>query len=481
MVSNENITDNDWNLNESRTLIQALIKDFYKNNLNSFADPLKKEGLVAAGKEISQIIILFNRLQKLINRNTPQNIWWDKIPRIVVPDNRDKIQRELTELSKALIFAIEALRESSSNINIAQAIRFDVEQIVCKYEHPVTGFIINPFLSVHRSPSTTTKVIFGLISAVFIYGGITFSSIAGLWIFSEVVNYYNNNNYNINKKALQNEIKEIQKYTDNRVEAIQNKAEQQNKSENANSTSEDNVNKLKQGKEEIKELSTISQENAEFKRLELTRLNSNLTELNSQYSKRQSVNEKYNEFLLQLSLAISAGTLGSIISILIRIEEFQSKKYSDPLTPFLVGAFKPMIGGAFSVLFLALINSGIILMFINPSVFKLNPTTNEQSSQDQQRSLIFVIAFVVGFSERLAKDFIGKAEEIAGANRDNPESQLVTNELATDVDSLNIVPNQLALSCLKNSAVGSKILPNELDINDSLNGADDLDPNKGDR
>ncbi|MHC0066814.1 hypothetical protein ACWATR_28525 [Nostoc sp. UIC 10890] len=481
MVSNENITDNNWNLDESRTLIQALIKDFYKNNLNSFADPIKKEGLVAAGKEISQIIILFNRLQKLINRNTPQNIWWDKIPRIVVPDNRDKIQRELTELSKALIFAIEALRESSSNINIAQAIRFDVEQIVCKYEHPVTGFIINPFLSVHRSPSTTTKVIFGLISAVFIYGGITFSSIAGLWVFSEVVNYYNNNNYNINKKALQNEIKEIQKYTDNRVEAIQNKAEQQNKSVNANSTYEDNVNKLKQGKEEIKELSTISQENTEFKRLELTRLNSNLTELNAQYSKRQSVNEKYNEFLLQLSLAISAGTLGSIISILIRIEEFQSKKYSDPLTPFLVGAFKPMIGGAFSVLFLALINSGIILMFINPSVFKLNPTTNEQSSQDQQRSLIFVIAFVVGFSERLAKDFIGKAEEIAGANRDNPESQLVANELASDVDSLNIVPNQLAISGLKNSAAVSNILPNELDINDSLNGADDLDPNKGDR
>ncbi|MCC5664963.1 hypothetical protein LC653_13785 [Nostoc sp. CHAB 5784] len=481
MVSNQNITDNHWNLDESRTLIQALIKDFYKNNLNSFADPIKQEGLVAAGKEISQIIILFNRLQKLINRNTPQNIWWNKIPRIVIPDNRDKIQRELTELSKALIFAIEALRESSSNINIAQAIRFDVEQIVCKYEHPLTGFIINPFLSVHRSPSTTTKVIFGLISAVFIYGGITSSSLAGLWIFSEVVNYYNNNNYNTNKKALQNEIKEIQRYTDSRVEQIQNKAEQQNQSENTNSTSENDVNKLKQSKEEIKELTIISQKNTEFKSTELTTLNNNLAELNAQYSKRQSVNEKYNEFLLQLSLAISAGTLGSIISILIRIEEFQKKKYSDPLTPFLVGAFKPMIGGAFAVLFLALINSGIILMFINPSVFKLNPTTNQQSSQDQQRSLIFVIAFVVGFSERLAKDFIGKAEEIAGGNRDNPEYQPVTNELATDVRSLNRLSNQLAISGLKNSTVASNISPNQLDSIDPLNGGDDLNPSKNDR
>ncbi|MGF2035708.1 MAG: hypothetical protein RMZ43_010405 [Nostoc sp. CmiVER01] len=481
MVSDKNITDNDWNLDESRTLIQALIKDFYKNNLNSFADPIKQEGLVAAGKEISQIIILFNRLQKLINRNTPQNIWWDKIPRIVIPDNRDKIQRELTELSKALIFAIEALRESSSNINIAQAIRFDVEQIVCKYEHPFTGFIINPFLSIHRSPSTTTKVIFGLITAVFIYGGITSCSLAGLWIFSEVVNYYNNNNYNTNKKALQNEIKEIQRYTDNRVEAIQNKAEQQNQSENTNSTLDNDVNKLKQSKEEIKELTIISQKNTEFKSSELTTLNNNLAELNAQYSKRQSVNEKFNEFLLQLSLAIAAGTLGSIISILIRIEEFQNKKYSDPLTPFLVGAFKPMIGGAFSVLFLALINSGIILMFINPSIFKLNPTTNQQSSQDQQRSLIFVIAFVVGFSERLAKDFIGKAEEIASGNRDNLEYQPVNNELVTDVHSLNTLPNKLAVSSLKNSAIASNISLTELDSIDSINGGDDLNPSKGDR
>jgi hypothetical protein len=470
MVFNQKATENDWNLDESRTLIQALIKDFYKNNLNNFADPNKQEELVSAGKEISQIIILFNRLQKLINRNAPQKIWWDEIPRILIPDNRNTIQRELTELSKALIFAIEALRESSSNINIAQAIRFDVEQIVCKYEHPITGFIINPFLSVHRSPSTTTKVIFGLISAVFIYGGITSSSIAGLWMFSEIINYYNNNNYNINKNFLQSEIKEIQKYTDNRVEEIQNQ------SENTNSASANDVSKLKTTKEEIKELNIISQKNAEFKSTELTILNSNLAELNAQYSKRQSVNQKYNEFLLQLSLAISAGTLGSIISILIRIEEFQKKKYSEPLTPFLVGAFKPMIGGAFAVLFLALINSGLISMFINPNIFKLNPTTNQESSQDQQRSLIFVIAFVVGFSERLAKDFIGKAEEIASGNRENPEYKPVTNELSIDVDSLNIPEKKLA-----NSAVISNILPNQVDSSDSLNIADDLGLSKGDR
>ncbi|MBE8970991.1 hypothetical protein IQ277_33770, partial [Nostocales cyanobacterium LEGE 12452] len=279
------------------------------------------------------------------------------------------------------------------------------------------------------------------------------------------------NNYNISKNSLQSEIKEIQKYRDNRIEEIQNQIQPKNESENINSSPITNTSKLKTNKEEIKELNTISQKNAEFKSTELTILNSNLAELNLQYSKRQALNAKYNEFLLQLSLAISAGTLGSIISILIRIEEFQKKKYSDPLTPFLVGAFKPMIGGAFAVLFLALINSGIILMFINPSVFKLNPTTNQESSQDQQRSLIFVIAFVVGFSERLAKDFIGKAEEIAGANRDNLEYKQVTNELSIDVDGSNISQKQVA-----NSVVISNTLPSQVDSSNSLNDTDDSKP-----
>lgn len=104
-------------------------------------------------------------------------------------------------------------------------------------------------------------------------------------------------------------------------------------------------------------------------------------------------------------------------------------------------------------------------MFINPSVLKLNPTTNQESSQDQQRSLIFVIAFVVGFSERLAKDFIGKAEEIAGANRDNLEYKQVTNELSVDVDGSNISQKQVA-----NSIAISNTAPNQVDSDNLLNG-----------
>lgn len=117
----------------------------------------------------------------------------------------------------------------------------------------------------------------------------------------------------------------------------------------------------------------------------------------------------------------------------------------------------------------------------NRDKIKLNPTTNQQSSQDQQRSLIFVIAFVVGFSERLAKDFIGKAEGIASGNREDSKYQPVINELVSDVNSLNMLPNKLAVSSLKNSAIASNISSNELDSIDSINGGDDLNPSKGDR
>lgn len=44
-----------------------------------------------------------------------------------------------------------------------------------------------------------------------------------------------------------------------------------------------------------------------------------------------------------------------------------------------------------------------------------------------------------------------------------------------------MLPNKLAVSSLKNSAIASNISSNELDSIDSINGGDDLNPSKGDR
>ena len=97
-------------------------------------------------------------------------------------------------------------------------------------------------------------------------------------------------------------------------------------------------------------------------------------------------------------IVMTSGTLGSIISIFIRVQEFDQvqEKYSDPLTPILIGVFKPLIGASFAIFLWALINSQII----SSKLF------------DDSNAVYFyiTISFVAGFSERLVKDLIEKTE-----------------------------------------------------------------------
>ncbi|MBD0361684.1 MAG: hypothetical protein ICV55_02680, partial [Coleofasciculus sp. C3-bin4] len=121
--------------------------------------------------------------------------------------------------------------------------------------------------------------------------------------------------------------------------------------------------------------------------------------------KQQEPEQKIVETMLHIVLVILAGTLGSIVSILIRIEGFQDKRYVDPLVPFFIGAFKPIIGASFGVLFFALISSGIVTI------------QSIEVESNKKVFIIFSIAFVVGFSERLAKDAIDRAEGILGGSQ----------------------------------------------------------------
>lgn len=115
--------------------------------------------------------------------------------------------------------------------------------------------------------------------------------------------------------------------------------------------------------------------------------------------------------ILYVFYAITAGTLGSIVSILTRIEDFQNRKYKDKLVPFFIGAFRPIIGAAFGVFLLAIFSSEIIV---------LNPTSNKNESS--KGYLIFTLAFVAGFSERLAKDIILRTEDAVAGSRATQQS-----------------------------------------------------------
>ena len=72
----------------------------------------------------------------------------------------------------------------------------------------------------------------------------------------------------------------------------------------------------------------------------------------------------------------------------------------DPVIPFLIGAFKPVIGASFGIFMYALISSGLVPLNTNP--------TNATGRKEEL--FYFAIAFTVGFSERLAKDVIARAE-----------------------------------------------------------------------
>ena len=134
-----------------------------------------------------------------------------------------------------------------------------------------------------------------------------------------------------------------------------------------------------------------------------------------------------------------AGTLGSIISILIRIEDFQDKKYWNRATPFLIGAFKPIIGASFAIFFFTLISSELIQI---PGINTDFEVANESLSSEQRQVLsqidmvdeskeeffIFAIAFLVGFSERLATDAISKMEDMMGGSAEGKGKNDKDNE-----------------------------------------------------
>ncbi len=107
------------------------------------------------------------------------------------------------------------------------------------------------------------------------------------------------------------------------------------------------------------------------------------------------------------NLCFTAGAIGSIISILSRLSNYQQseEEHQNPnsIIPILVGFYKPLIGGAFGLLLFAILQGRIL-----PITF--GEIINEKR-QDRRWMSLFALSFVVGFSERLAKDVISKTEK----------------------------------------------------------------------
>ncbi|OLP19180.1 hypothetical protein BST81_06690 [Leptolyngbya sp. 'hensonii'] len=97
-----------------------------------------------------------------------------------------------------------------------------------------------------------------------------------------------------------------------------------------------------------------------------------------------------------------AGSLGSIVSILTRIKDYENEKYSDTVLPIWIGALKPLIGGTFGILIFTLASADLLPLRID---------SIEKGRVIQKWYALYAIAFIVGFSERLVKDIISKTED----------------------------------------------------------------------
>ena len=102
-----------------------------------------------------------------------------------------------------------------------------------------------------------------------------------------------------------------------------------------------------------------------------------------------------------IQLVLAAGGLGSIVSVMLRSRKLENRNRSQSVIPFFIGFFKPVVGTAFSLLAVALIESEIVV------VSGFNPSEAEA----QSKYLYFAIAFIAGFSEVLVPDFLARTEK----------------------------------------------------------------------
>lgn len=103
---------------------------------------------------------------------------------------------------------------------------------------------------------------------------------------------------------------------------------------------------------------------------------------------------------------VSAGAVGSFVSVIVRANDFIEHQEQNHLDLFLVGFFRPVVGMAFAIFLMAVLESGIISGIISVDAVE----------RDRKIYFYIAVSFVAGFSERLIKDIMGKTENLVGGN-----------------------------------------------------------------
>ncbi|WP_298918653.1 hypothetical protein [uncultured Nostoc sp.] len=142
----------------------------------------------------------------------------------------------------------------------------------------------------------------------------------------------------------------------------------------------------------------------------------NLPESNENRKQQLSIKIHFNKDHPLVVMVALSGAFGSIVSILIRLQDYKYRdEYVGSVTPIVVGFVKPLIGTAFGIFVFALLSSGIINFPSIQSNTSKQSNTSNQTLQDNPAPIYyfyFSIAFLVGFSERLDNDIV---ERVGGS------------------------------------------------------------------
>lgn len=386
--------------------------------------------------EIPKIAVLLQRIERLALETTETT-------------RRKKKFSSLSSLVSSLDVALASLFQKKISKEFTRQIRLDVEQEVIRYEHlPILRLFVGQSLLVWHAKSVRLSVIYGLTGSFFLMFGSLFSL--------ALIQYAAYSSHEDSKKnvapaaqtaRVASELEELQKQINRLTTQATTKPTSLSSIANNKGATPDAVLNV--------EASRIANFQQEVKETTANVIRLEANQSINPYIKQSSIDTENQSSFLKSVLAnfytgfsrnfgqilwvAAAGTLGSIVSILIRVigESYDKKIYEDRLTPIFIGFFKPVIGASFGVLFLAFINSGVISTPLFPESVKAvgvdsTPKTADNStppipesgkavgadstpktaddSETKAVFFLFSVAFVVGFSERLAKDTITKLE-----------------------------------------------------------------------
>ncbi len=118
-----------------------------------------------------------------------------------------------------------------------------------------------------------------------------------------------------------------------------------------------------------------------------------------------------------LAVVASGAFLGGIVSIATRLREFSRVSDLDPFSMFWTAMLKPLISVVIAIFILATLVGGVISFgFLDPKImgFKEGATAaTDFVFTDKAKYILWMLAFLAGFSERFAWDFVDRAQGAA--------------------------------------------------------------------